>query len=100
MSGNRKSFWEIRAPPALAWRAWDGEIVVYNELTGSTHHLGALGSAVLSLLIRHPAPVEMSALLDAVAENFEVPADTPLQPEIERALIELARLGLAIRSSH
>jgi len=96
---NRTSPWRISAPQRLAWREWDGEIVVYNDLTGSTHHLGTLGSAVLSTLIQHPAPLAASALVDTIAQAFEVAADTPLQREIERALIELAELRLATCSS-
>ena len=95
MSTNRKTFWEVRDPQALAWREWDGEIVVYSENTGSTHHLGPVGSAVLSALFRHPARVDISSLVATVGQAIEVPPDTALQPEIERALIELAELRLA-----
>jgi len=95
LSTNRTTFWGVRDPQAIAWREWDDEIVVYSENTGSTHHLGPVGSAVLSALFRHPAPVEISSLVATVAQAIEVPSDTALQPEIERALVELAELRLA-----
>jgi PqqD family protein of HPr-rel-A system len=99
LHGYREPMWAIQAPDALAWREWDGEIVVYNGLTGSTHHLGAFGSAVLSVLIRHAAPITMSALVKTMADALEVPADTPVEGGIERALAELAELRLATCSS-
>ena len=44
--------WRPLRPDALCWREWDDEFVVYNDDTGSTHHLNALGGEVMLALIR------------------------------------------------
>ena len=44
--------WRPLRPQALAWREWDDEFVVFNDDTGSTHHLNALGGEVMLALLR------------------------------------------------
>ena len=43
--------WYAVPDAALAWREWDGEVVVFNQETGSTHLLNALGAEVLRRLV-------------------------------------------------
>lgn len=90
--------WRAVAAQAIAWRQWDDEIVVYNDTTGSTHHLSPMGSAVLLALLRHPSGIAMTSLIRAITEDFDV-ANVPLEAEIERTLTDLANLELAARSS-
>ena len=85
------------ASDALAWRVWDGELVVYNDFDGNTHHLSPLGSELLQALLRNAGGMEAPALIElAVANASEADVSAP---HVERALEELARLGLVARNS-
>jgi len=86
--------WRVVDPRALSHRAWDGELVVYNDVTGHTHHLAPLGGAVLRALLQHPDGVEMSALIPLVAEALEISDMQSLVPGVQRTLSELADLDL------
>jgi PqqD family protein of HPr-rel-A system len=88
--------WRALTPQALAWRQWDDELVLYNDATGSTHHLGAIGADVLLALLRHPSGIAMDTLVRDVAQRFELPGgDGALASEIERTLADLADIRLA-----
>jgi PqqD family protein of HPr-rel-A system len=90
-----ESLWRTPAPDAVVWREWEGEMVVYNHLTGNTHHLNALGGMVLSSLLRHPGGIALSALVHAIADDVGMAPDPELRSGVERALSELAELRLA-----
>jgi PqqD family protein of HPr-rel-A system len=81
--------------PEVALREWDDELVVYNDLTGSTHHLDALGAEVLLALLRSPAGIDTTALTRDIAARVELGAGVELTAEIERTLGELAGFRLA-----
>jgi PqqD family protein of HPr-rel-A system len=87
--------WRPVAANAVAWREWDGEIVIYNDVTGDTHHLSRLGSHVLQSLLLHPSGIAFDTLVIDVARHVEVPEDVHLAHEIERTLRDLAELRLA-----
>ena len=89
------SSWHVVAPHALSWREWDGEVVVYNDATGSTHHLGPLGGSVLSALHRHPSGIDMASLVRDVSNHAVVAEPAELPAAIEHTLAELAALKLA-----
>jgi PqqD family protein of HPr-rel-A system len=91
--------WIPVAPDALAWREWDGELVVYNDVTGSTHHLSPLGSDVLLTLLRHPTGIDMTALVRDIADRVEISGELELDDAIGQALAELAELKLAATGS-
>lgn len=81
----------------LSWRVWDGEVVVYNDVTGNTHHLGALASEVFEALLAGPAkPIELmhhvvQALnLESTAEVNEAVSNV-IKEFYEFGLIELAK---------
>jgi PqqD family protein of HPr-rel-A system len=96
---NAVARWRPAAPRAIVWRRWDDEIVVYNEATGNTHHLGPLGSDVLLMLLRHPAGIDMAALVREIAERVEFESGAQPADEVRRALLELADAQLAACSS-
>lgn len=81
-----------RLAHAIAWREFDGEIVVFHDATGNTHHLGSLGSAVLRALAAHPSGIGFDALL----HQLGLEADAHDTGEIKRTLCELAELKLAV----
>jgi PqqD family protein of HPr-rel-A system len=85
--------WRCVPIDAVAWREWDGELVVRNEQTGSTHLLGALAAEILKLLLAAPSGLD-SAELTARLGDF----DRSIRPDtraIEEVLAEFGRLGLA-----
>jgi PqqD family protein of HPr-rel-A system len=92
---NRSCLWRAAASDALAWREWDDELVVYNELTGNTHHLNAFGSIVLLTLVANPAGLDIATLMHAIEARVELEPGTSL--EAENALMQLAALQLVER---
>ena len=83
------------AVDALASRTWDDELVVYNEVTGSTHHLSVLGRAVMTTLLSHPSGIAASALVRGIADDAGTAADDELADAVLRTLAHLAELRLA-----
>lgn len=56
--------WRLAAGITLHYHGWDGQYVLYNDLSGSTHHLGAAALAVLSALQARPHDLaELAAVL-------------------------------------
>lgn len=66
--------WRLRAEQALQYRLWDGECVLYNDLSGDTHLLDDAALEILLALKRGPATqAELAAVLEA---EFDIdPAD-------------------------
>jgi PqqD family protein of HPr-rel-A system len=95
MLSNQSVRWYAVSDAALAWREWDGEVVVFNQETGSTHLLNALGAEVLRRLVAAERGATIGALAGELADS---PSDAD-EPEwtraIGEALSEFARLGLA-----
>ena len=91
--------WRPAAPHAIDWREWDDELVVYNDVTGSTHHLSVFGSMVLRALLEHASGVDMTSLVRDVESRVQSEASASLESEVAGALAELVRLQLAERSS-
>jgi PqqD family protein of HPr-rel-A system len=88
--------WRIDAP-SLAWRQWDDELVLYNDVSGSTHQLGAFGAEVLLCLLRRPDGAFLDDVIADLAERVELPDESQLASEVERVLDGLAALQLAVR---
>jgi PqqD family protein of HPr-rel-A system len=58
--------WRLAAGITLHHHGWDGQYVLYNDLSGSTHQLGAAALAVLTALATRPhTTAELAALLCA-----------------------------------
>ncbi len=58
--------WRITPGQALRRREWQGEYVLYNDISGDTHLLGA--DAVELLLALQQAPTPESALVDGAED--------------------------------
>jgi PqqD family protein of HPr-rel-A system len=85
----------MSAGQLAASRHWDGEFVVYNNLSGDTHLLGADAMLVLRRLQQGEA--DTAALLAALHEGAEAPAAATraaLAAELEAMLDDLRRLAL------
>ena len=92
---NPDSSWRLVAPDALASRSWDDELVLYNHVTGDTHHLSVLGHAVMTILASHPSGIALAALVRGIADDAGTSADGELAEVVERTLAHLAELRLA-----
>jgi PqqD family protein of HPr-rel-A system len=83
--------WRVVPGQLLAFREWDGEAVLYNDLSGNTHLLD--GAAIDVLQALRSEPCDAVALAARLAGSFDAGADE-LLPDIEDMLAELARLDL------
>lgn len=82
--------WRIAG--AVRWRQWDDEIAVYNDLTGDTHHLVDMTGWVFARLAAEAATSE--ALIEAAAEQIELPAGVDLPGAVGDVIALLCRLRL------
>jgi PqqD family protein of HPr-rel-A system len=78
--------WRLDPRQSLAHRGWDDEFVVYNDLSGDTHLIGADAMQVLLCLRDGPRDV------DALAHALE--ADPAEREALEVMLTELGALAL------
>jgi PqqD family protein of HPr-rel-A system len=83
--------WRVMPGQRLAFREWDGEAVLYNDLSGSTHLLD--GAALDLLQVLREGPAGSAALAGLLAERFDA-GDDDLASLIDDMLANLARLDL------
>jgi PqqD family protein of HPr-rel-A system len=83
--------WRVMPGQRLAFREWDGEAVLYNDLSGSTHLLD--GAALDLLQVLREGPADSAALAGLLAERFDA-GDDDLASLIDDMLANLARLDL------
>ncbi|WP_075794076.1 HPr-rel-A system PqqD family peptide chaperone [Massilia putida] len=83
--------WRLTPGQALACREWDGEAVLYNDLSGSTHLLD--GAALDLLLALRDEPADAVMLAARLAERFDA-GDDNLVSLIDEMLVALAGLDL------
>jgi PqqD family protein of HPr-rel-A system len=102
--------WSLRPGQTLQHRHWDGEYVLYNDLSGDTHLLGDAAIVVLQALRSGPAT---RAVLAAVLESEFEAGDDPdaesdtqsdhealdVEAEAEALLEHMKRLFLVDRSA-
>ena len=82
--------WHCLPGKALAWRELDGEIVVRNERTGSTHLVGAHAAQVLRALMAARGGLELDELAGHIQGE---------RAAVEDVLLDFERLGLAERAA-
>ena len=90
------TWWRPAEPSALTWRKWEDEVIVYNEATGDTHHLNPLASKLWLTLLSHPGGLRVEAVFHLVAAEV---SEKETEPQILRALTDLAQLELVISST-
>lgn len=83
--------WHVVPGQSLAFQEWDGEAVLYNDLSGNTHLLDGAAIEVLEAL--RPAPATAATLAAALADRIECDADE-LTTLIDELLAGLAGLDL------
>lgn len=85
--------WRSVPPDAIVWREWDGELVVRNEVTGSTHLLAPLAGRVLRALLAADSGLSVAAIVARL--NDALDPDSPAShAAVENVLSEFRRLGL------
>ncbi len=85
--------WQVVPGQLLAFREWEGEAVLYNDLSGSTHLLD--GAAVDLLCALRERPAGGAVLASQLADRFGADADDAgFLAEIDEMLAALARLDL------
>jgi PqqD family protein of HPr-rel-A system len=82
--------WKLTKGQALAYRSWDDEYVVYNDVSGDTHLLGA--DAMQLLLHLQKGPFDEFTL----GRALQIKADE--QEALTVTLVELSALSLIERS--
>ena len=95
MSSAPAPHWRSVPPDAIAWREWDGEYVVRNERSGSTHLLGPLGGRVLQILLQADTPLSVADIAAAVDNPSDAGAAPDRYAPFDAVLAEFQRLGLA-----
>ena len=81
--------WRLCPGQQLRRRQWDGECVLYNDLSGDTHLMGA--DALELLLALHAGPAGADALGRRLLEAGMAAAD---DAEVTSMLEDLERLAL------
>lgn len=79
----------------LAWRDWDGEVVVFNQQTGSTHLLGEFGGEIFRRLVATARGATLEALAAEWTDNPSGTEDASWSEAVAEVLSEFARIGLA-----
>jgi len=87
--------WRSMPTDAIAWREWDGEFVVRNERTGSTHLLGPLAGSVLQILLEGDGALSIADVSAALGDHPAATAAPDRYAAIDAVLSEFKRLGLA-----
>ena len=85
--------WRVVPGQALVFREWEGEAVLYNDLSGATHLLDGAALDLLHALRERPA--DSAALASQLAGRFGAETgDAGFRAEIDEMLGALARLDL------
>jgi PqqD family protein of HPr-rel-A system len=80
---------------ALHWRCWDGEMAVFDTLSGSTHWLSHAAAEVLQKLLGRSEALDAMQLAQALlpGDDGAAPLDEDVHA-LQSVLRDLVRLGL------
>lgn len=84
--------WRVVPGQLLAFREWDGEVVLFNDLSGNTHLLE--GAALDLLHVLHEQACDTPALAQRLALHFDLDDGADLSAVITDLITSLARLDL------
>jgi PqqD family protein of HPr-rel-A system len=84
--------WRLIDDNALQFRAWNGEFVVYNVLSGDTHVLEMPAAEILQLL--QQGPMDPSSMARSLADKWQCEPDQTFLNELEMTLSEMRTLSL------
>ncbi len=77
----------------LAWRQWQGELVVFNPISGATHLLDIASAEIFHALMA--GSTRRGDLAGRLADLLEVDCDDGVRAATDRILARLDDLGLA-----
>ena len=83
--------WRLVPGQSLNCREWDGEVVLYNDVSGSTHLLDGAALDVLQAL--RAGPLDAAGLAERLGDHIDA-EDGDLSALIADMLAALARLDL------
>ena len=84
--------WRLNARRISAWRKWDGEAVVYDDLSGDTLKLDVIMAEVFARL--HQGGATSGELAQHLAKALDVEVDLRLERLVEIAIERFADSGL------
>jgi hypothetical protein len=84
--------WRINREHASLWRSWDGEVVVYDDLSGDTMKLDVIVAEAFNYFL--DAPATQVQLVEYFASVLDLDADLRLQHLAGIAIGRLADTGL------
>jgi PqqD family protein of HPr-rel-A system len=88
--------WRSVSPDSLAWHDFEGEAVLRNARTGSTHLLDRFPAEVLRVLIEARAALSVREILERLGETPDAGDDIgQWETAVQEVLSELRRLELA-----
>jgi PqqD family protein of HPr-rel-A system len=87
--------WRVIAGQSLQYRAWDDEFVLYNNLSGDTHLLGA--SAIHVLLALQRAALDADGLALSLCAALQLERDAELDADVAELVASLGALSLIER---
>jgi PqqD family protein of HPr-rel-A system len=90
---DRAKSWRVVALDQLAWRSWEHETVIYNDLSGDTHLLEPLATFVFEVLSEAPASMAQLEMRAAEAVLFDVANDV-IARRVQDVFSRLQRLSL------
>ena len=94
--------WLASSAESVAWREWDGEVVVHLGDTGSTHLLNARAAIIMLALFERQCSMtsgELTAQFRQDAAGADAAqAGEPDAAAVREALAELERIGLLQRA--
>lgn len=90
----RKAVWRLDPERATAWRIWDGEAVVYDDLSGDTLRLDVVMTEIFKRL--HQGPASLAQLTAQLASVLDLEQDLRLEHVTRTALDRLAECGLTV----
>ena len=79
----------------IAWREWDGEFIVRNERSGSSHLLGPLAGRVLQVLLEADGALSVADITARLSDQLATAAAPDRFAAIGAVLSEFKRLDLA-----
>ena len=84
--------WQLTPGQNLRFRQFDDEFVLFNNLSGDTHLLGASAMQMLAQL--QGGACSADCLLDALAAKLECARDSVFDGDVSTVLAQLATLSL------
>lgn len=84
---SQRDAWQVSRRHLESWRCWDGEIVIYDDLSGDTMKLDIIMSAIFRFMLQRPAT--QTAITEHLAVALDLTADKQLRHITAMALHRL-----------